>query len=1801
AQLDVNRKTVTLTKITPPDPIMLASGGTKTINGAVVKSEYDETSSTVRLKDDTDAVIWTESTPPAASSPVTLGGKEYNVTVQENHDVIFERTEPLKLSDVTGPEEVVYTGTTTTINEVPVKNELDGGAVKLKVDGLEIASLTDTTPEKAVLLGETVYMAKKNADNSASLIEIAGAKISTVISRDLRISDRGALKKSITRTEGVLTESSFYSGVRGKEKVKKTIEYYRETGRAKNISFFVYDTSRVLNRVEKFLASDGMALTGVVFYGNIFNVPGAFVNDATGDMISTYLKQFESKEQPTFAREFSQTTGKITKDTVYFYDRMKRALKLTQTLAYDYVVNAGSLPFLAGGSTYATAPATTTDEDEISMRSLQEAGYDGTRGSEKIQRTASFEGTTIAAGTISDFTIFDAANQVFTAAIQPILSLARGRLTEESEYFYRRPGTWAGDYYDLDSDELSADSEDLDFVRRKTYGIGTGTGEQIMVYSGSEGFESVRQVKTLKGLDIKSTTFNEKDPFLGSLNLAATFRGGALSSDEKLSFTYYEGYEGDEKVTIVKSWSRDTNPDNLDQQVLESTAKYYYAEDGALIRRVIERYPVYGSADYGKRSSLTSVFEYAGEKGKEKIISDTDASGIRHFYHYYYDPKYSLNPAALAENKGSLITVVTTSEGSLKDMAPSFEAQVVSRNLVDTVYSDPNYNPTSDRTTTFTDSEGNTIMVIDRYGVVNRYSYRLDYDSSGAYLGIRKDSLDRIEETTITLPNGSYSVQNARGMKTKFVDMSKPTRYDAAGNALYDALGTDGSYSTSQTGTVHEYLYFKKNAAGNFVPATGVDDIETDEKGQPVKMVERYWELVREKVSETPAVAPATTPTPIYWFHYVKHEREFRSGTLFKDDSRTYSPQGTYDAALGYWVPNFPMEVNSSSTTDKFYRWEKNEQGAWVVKGVQDESGLKDPSLFALEIDPATGAVKNSFENYLKVTYTDTDGIVKARYKKTDGTWTTIPPTSATANDYQREEQYSQSQLPDQAGNFDFFMHSLAESYVDANNNDQWDPGEIFSDTNSNGAYDKASSDYMVYVYKGIPDQNGASYAGMALKYHLDETTGTMTLTELNDRLTDMVKIISGAQGPATDAGLHATETDKDRTVKTPLGTSDFLTNDYGTQQYLTQAGNFFLVFKSAPTSERENVWLEEREARDYEVEGGYKRTEQANLVTGLTDQIFVRRGVIPTSLMTGASRLVESTAPPLEVQMEKLQLQMATTTTKIDKARQIRDTEIGKVISSTVTDANGLYKYLAMVDRGQVDLEYQWEFNQTQKNIKDGTIDKSLLDPSVAMKNTLARNIVWNWASIGASTGTVITTLSGIQTGEILEDPMLYDAFNTEGKALLPNDLAWLKRNTVDVGVAHDAWATDLDPVAYPNNLKHSLQEFKDWLGLAQAYIAGYGEFANLKGDLEEYIEDLDSQYEEEMILVNEDKEDIDNNGRLNQAWVVATDENGKPKLKAKYPNGISKGDFDVNGFLKWLDEKKNNNIFSECISLLKGGKIYKRDTDGNKVYVYEDLNLNGVLEPWEDTNGNGDLDMGPLMISVNGVYSSADADVVGWIEAVTARILGPVNPVDGYYSPMAGSAVSDIVDQVFTYRDEKKTVISIFLNAGEDLDLDGILDAGEDANGNGALDAGLNPTFTVDKLTEKWDKTKNAWVVVKVQRPIEVFDEKNKLLGQIFLAENGVDISGYNLPEGYIARRLAGEIVIDQKSASGTITYNPEDCLVDGVLSKNNILKLRPQQEDPNEFIEKARADFAYTMFKQKEQAQTRYGNQVEIAGMR
>ncbi|MFA6609276.1 MAG: hypothetical protein WCT15_00300, partial [Candidatus Omnitrophota bacterium] len=442
-----------------------------------------------------------------------------------------------------------------------------------------------------------------------------------------------------------------------------------------------------------------------------------------------------------------------------------------------------------------------------------------------------------------------------------------------------------------------------------------------------------------------------------------------------------------------------------------------------------------------------------------------------------------------------------------------------------------------------------------------------------------------------------------------------------------------------------------------------------------------------------------------------------------------------------------------------------------------------------------------------------------------------------------------QTMTPGQFGNYDFFAQKLT------------------------------SGDYMVYINKGGKD---TAYAGMTLKYHIDENGVISNLIEFNDRVADLVKLYNEEEA-ANNPWLN-----KENYVNDP-------------------AAGITLKFKRAPTSSKELTYLQEREMLDYELEGGELEyndgTKVINLQKGATDG---------------------GTAPPLEVVMERVQQAMLDMNKSIEEARNERETAWATAVRELTTGA--LAQKLAIPERGKKVITYDWGFNTVYPELHrtDDTIG-------------------YNWEKINlrylglmcATGGGIMGAMTGVG---IYNDTNNLPDFQASSEIVYPRFTWWLKRRTVDVNVAADAslisleefkkWVVDIKNYV-GDNLVEDVADYLNYLQNREIFTDAQGNaLVDIDGKPLQFKKNTDGSF-----VLDSDGEKIPR---------IDYDENGNPYTRKwvdiyrESTGTIKQEDFTIDGFMKWMAEEERSGalLLGDVATMLTGGQMQERDKVGVRVY---------------------------------------------------------------------------------------------------------------------------------------------------------------------------------------------------------------------------------------------------------------------------
>ncbi|MGB2630705.1 MAG: dockerin type I repeat-containing protein, partial [Candidatus Omnitrophota bacterium] len=613
-----------------------------------------------------------------------------------------------------------------------------------------------------------------------------------------------------------------------------------------------------------------MELVAIDYYTGTTDVKGITVSEYDDDEVLTkqtrYFRDYfvlESKTEYFDAAGLTQFRGKelpvrittyyddgVTEEsvTVNFYDTDKRGLDQSQRVSYDRI---------PGGPTVSMF----TDIDYTP----QEPGR----------------------GRIDRIETYDLEGAELTLGVEaPVL--ASGTLVSEEDYYYALPDVGSG----LDAMGGLFAKEALERKVTTTHLSSGGTEETETLYSGLRGAERITGVS---GENIGVSY--EYSGLMNNLRQTVTHH---LDTDIKRT-SVFTGYEGEEKVVTISEYRRPYGGTKNDEE-LASVSRYYYSTDGALLRRVVDFYEPYGSPLFGKRPVSRTVYEYDGEPGHERIVKETGADGVTHYYNYFLD----------ADTDKGLITAITTNPEKFDPQdLPSFEAQVVTRDLMYGVYQDPNYKPSTENNVVFMDKDGVTLMAIDRFGTVQKFEYKKDVNGK-----VERDDKGRIMETYVYTPDGAKVTKGPDGFKTE------ETGYDSKGRQV-----------------TYTYTYDRDNTTG---------DVVTDPYGNPVRMEMEWndWEYEYTLEDEYDEVPYETT-------------RVYQYGVLFSEERKPtvagyYSKW--YKGADGVWrlkvskneedmedPDSFTLHVDSESgAIDSAWAWEEGSGEKARVKLMPDEFGNYD-------------------------------------------------------------------------------------------------------------------------------------------------------------------------------------------------------------------------------------------------------------------------------------------------------------------------------------------------------------------------------------------------------------------------------------------------------------------------------------------------------------------------------------------------------------------------------------------------------------------------------------------------------------------------------------------------------------------------------------------------------------------------------------------------------------------------------------------------------------------------------------------
>ncbi|MGB2599313.1 MAG: hypothetical protein WBC99_02585, partial [Candidatus Omnitrophota bacterium] len=464
-----------------------------------------------------------------------------------------------------------------------------------------------------------------------------------------------------------------------------------------------------------------------------------------------------------------------------------------------------------------------------------------------------------------------------------------GTLITEEDYYYSPPDVDAG----MDAMEGLFAKDRLDKKTTTTHLATGGTESSDTFYSGLRGSERITHVE---GSNI--SVGYEYSGLADNLRQTTTHD---LKTNIKRT-SVFSGYEGGEKVVIVNEYRESS----IAEEELASVSRYFYSTDGTLLRRSVDFYEPYGSPMFTKRPVSRTTYEYGGESGHERIMKEISSDGVVHYYNYFMDT----DPA-----KGLITAITTNPEKFDIDDLPSFEAQVVSADLMYGVYQDPDYKPTTENNVVFMDKDGLTIMSIDQFGTVQKFDYKRD--GTGA---VERDARGRITETYVYMPDGSEVTKGPDGFKKEEIG--------------YDPKGQEITYT---------YDYETDNDG----------DVEVDAYGNPVEMTMEWddWEYEYTDESTYNEISCHT-------------KRTYRYGVLFSEEKTkegyNYSKwekgdDGVWRLKVGKEKEDiedpdaFTLHISADGAIESSWAWEEGSGEKARIKLMPDEFGNYD--FFAKKLD----------------------------------------------------------------------------------------------------------------------------------------------------------------------------------------------------------------------------------------------------------------------------------------------------------------------------------------------------------------------------------------------------------------------------------------------------------------------------------------------------------------------------------------------------------------------------------------------------------------------------------------------------------------------------------------------------------------------------------------------------------------------------------------------------------------------------------------------------------------------------------
>ncbi|MCK4500090.1 hypothetical protein KAU11_06295, partial [Candidatus Babeliales bacterium] len=414
----------------------------------------------------------------------------------------------------------------------------------------------------------------------------------------------------------------------------------------------------------------------------------------------------------------------------------------------------------------------TTYYDDGDIESVTDFTYDGAAGG--IARTDRTVNDRIPGGITQTMTI----DSVYTPE-EP----GRGRI-ESSET--RVAGElFSGESYTYSAPEGVDSALEGLFVKERmqkktstTYHLDGGTSGGETWYSGLRGYEKMYKMEgTSPGIAdaYKYQTVYDHDLVMRSLAMTGT---SGLPGDKKRT-SWYSGLEGEEKVVVIREY---------EDEDLSSVSRFYYTVDNRLDRKITDVYSLYGDYLYDKKPVTRTLYQFRGEPGHERIIWSVDDRGIYHYYRYFIDSTLGL------------VTAIVTNPEYFSDLE-KIDAQVLSSDLVNEIFSNRNYIQTAEGTAVFTDRDGNTVMTVDRYGGLSKYEYKTGSN------GIERDPDNgNPVETTIYHPDGSYMKRNSDGITVEEERLNAKGELTSVTHEYSDGLTANG-VSAMETRTWTDYQW----------------------------------------------------------------------------------------------------------------------------------------------------------------------------------------------------------------------------------------------------------------------------------------------------------------------------------------------------------------------------------------------------------------------------------------------------------------------------------------------------------------------------------------------------------------------------------------------------------------------------------------------------------------------------------------------------------------------------------------------------------------------------------------------------------------------------------------------------------------------------------------------------------------------------------------------------------------------------------------------------------------------------------